>query len=244
MDNKEKSIIKTDERIDQPMPLIQMAIEKGAAIETLERLMSLQERWEASKAKKAFNEAMANFQGNCPVIKRKKDGGKTDSGMVAYKYAELGTIVDQVRSLLQKYGLSYSIKTTFAPNKVTAICIAKHLAGHSEESEVEMPLATKTKIMNDPQQIGATITYAKRYAFCNAFGIMTEGEDVDGRGTINNQSHSTPKRTVEEVLGKIKLSKTKEDIKKWREWIPSSGYNQVQQNLMNRVLEEVEKSIK
>ena len=33
--------------------------------------------------------------------------------------------------------------------------------------------------MNVIQQIGTAITYAKRYTFCNAFGIMTEDEDTD-----------------------------------------------------------------
>ncbi len=237
---------------DQPMPLIEMALKNNASIETLEKLMALQERWEAGKAKKAFNEAMANFQGECPVIKKKTNGGKTESGIVAYKYAELGNIVDQVRGLLQKNGLSYSIKTTFAPNEVSAVCIAKHLDGHSEESEVKMPLAGKTKMMNDPQQIGATITYAKRYAFCNAFGIMTEGEDKDAivapRG--NNQTTGAsapadkPKMTIEQLLIKIRETKNIKGAGEWRQWIANCKLADAQKNILMRALEEVEKGIK
>ena len=53
----------------------------------------------------------------------------------------------------------------------------------------------KTAMMNAPQQTAATMTYAKRYAFCNAFGIMTGDEDTDAvidvRSFPNTQSFTT-----------------------------------------------------
>jgi len=36
--------------------------------------------------------------------------------------------------------------------------------------------------MNDAQKIASALTYSKRYAFCNATGIMTGDEDQDGNG--------------------------------------------------------------
>jgi hypothetical protein len=45
----------------QPMQLIQNAVDKGLAIENLERLLTLQERYEKNQAEKAFNEAMQLF---------------------------------------------------------------------------------------------------------------------------------------------------------------------------------------
>uniref|UniRef100_A0A6H1ZFJ8 Putative Erf family protein n=1 Tax=viral metagenome TaxID=1070528 RepID=A0A6H1ZFJ8_9ZZZZ len=236
MANKKNTQIIVKE--NQPMPLIQMAIEKGASIEALEKLMNLQERWEANQAKKAFNEAMAGFQGECPIIKKKKDGGTTEGGKVAYKYAELGMIVSQVSPILQKYGLSYSFKTEFPVGKVKAICIAKHLLGHSEPTEVEMPLATKTKIMNDPQQTGATITYAKRYSFCNAFGIMTEGEDIDAQvGKSNDKKNEKP--TIEETIEGIRKSKDEKTLLNVKKTIEESkNYTLPQKNVLLPAIEE------
>ena len=41
-------------------------------------------------------------------------------------------------------------------------------------------------MMSDPQKYGGASTYAKRYAFCNGFGILTADEDLDAKS-------STPK---------------------------------------------------
>ena len=43
--------------------------------------------------------------------------------------------------------------------------VAKHKLGHSESSDVELPLAMKTAMMNAPQQTAAIfMAYPKRYA--------------------------------------------------------------------------------
>ena len=51
-----------------PMAMLQVAVEKGASVEQLERLMALQERWEANEAKKEFVAAMTRFKENPRVI--------------------------------------------------------------------------------------------------------------------------------------------------------------------------------
>ena len=55
-----------------PMALIQMAIDKDSSLERLEKLMDLQERWEAKQAAKAFKAAMVEFQGKKPELKKTK----------------------------------------------------------------------------------------------------------------------------------------------------------------------------
>lgn len=42
-----------------PMQVIAQAVANGAPVETMEKLLALQERWEANEARKAFVEAMA-----------------------------------------------------------------------------------------------------------------------------------------------------------------------------------------
>ena len=42
-----------------------------------------------------------------------------------------------------------------------------------------LPLGNKTRIMSQTQVEAAALTFAKRYAFCNAFGILTGDEDTD-----------------------------------------------------------------
>ena len=42
-----------------PSHLLQMAVQQGADLDKLERLMALQERWEATEARKAYDTAFA-----------------------------------------------------------------------------------------------------------------------------------------------------------------------------------------
>ena len=48
--------------ITTPSTLLALAIQQGAGMETLERLMDLQDRWDAKQAKQAFNAAVAAFK--------------------------------------------------------------------------------------------------------------------------------------------------------------------------------------
>ena len=197
--------------------LISIAIEKGLPVETMEKLLAMRRELKAEFAKEAYDTAMAKFQSECPVIQKKKDGGKTKSGVVAYKYAPLDDIVNQVRDIIGRNGFSYAIKAETSLEKVKVTCIVKHSAGHSESSEMEVPLSTKTDIMSAPQVVAATTTFAKRYAFCNAFGIMTGDEDTDAKGDNSGQNkiqkalemiaNSQDPVSLQDYLKKLKTSK-------------------------------------
>lgn len=178
--------------------LMQLAIKKDASIDTIERIFSLRDRMKAEWAKQQFDEAMAKFQSECPVIKKMKEGGRTNSGQVAYRYAPLDSIVMQVRELLWKHGFSYAVKTKTGDKSIAAICIVKHQSGHSEESSFEVPSGGGTAIMSEPQKVAAALTFAKRYAFCNAFGIMTGDEDNDAGGASNTPSDAKRLKQISE----------------------------------------------
>lgn len=177
-----------------PIALIERAVANNVSVETIEKLMDLRDRWKREQSKEAFDRAMADFQSECPIIEKVKPGGETRNGTVAYKYAPLEVIVAQVKDLLRKHGFSYSFNTLTddQAGTVTAICTAKHSDGHSEESSMQVPLGTKTQIMSSTQQTAAAITYAKRYAFCNAFGILTGDEDNDGQVVSAQPTPTTP----------------------------------------------------
>lgn len=161
--------------------LIGKAIEKGMTAETMEKFLAMRRELKAEAAKEAFDSAMADFQGDCPIIEKKKSA-KNAQGTVMYSYAPLDSIVEQVGSIISRHGLSYSFETDNKPERVAVTCIVKHRAGHQEKSVMETSLGNKTQIMSGPQQIAATVTFNKRYAFCNAFGIMTGDEDIDTAG--------------------------------------------------------------
>ncbi len=81
-----------------------------------------------------------------------------------------------------------------------ATCKITHILGHSETSTFEAPI-DKDSYMSAPQQYAAASTFAKRYAFCNALGILTGDEDNDAVGV---GSKTQEKKSVFDVaLGMI-----------------------------------------
>lgn len=161
-----------------PSQLLSQAIEKGLGIETLERLMALQERWQANTAKAEFFEALAQFQSLVPDILKKK---KAYEAM----YAPLGDIDKVIKTPMRECGLSKRWEQQQdADGKLTMTCIITHSAGHSERTSigpVDPGSLEKTKAMNTIQQRGAVITYLQRYTLIGALGLTTADADIDGR---------------------------------------------------------------
>lgn len=192
--------------------MITTAIKQKVDPATMKEFLAMRKELKAEYAKEQFVLAMANFQAELKEIKKTKEV-RNDKGVLLYKYAPLDAIISQAKELLAKNGLSYSVKTEVGTDKVKSIVTIRHVAGHSEDSEMETPLATKTGIMSQPQQIAATATFSKRYAFMNALGIMTGDED--------NEQALTPKEATEdqinEAMGKLDKCTTVEGLTEtWR----------------------------
>jgi len=159
--------------------LLLRVVQQKLPVETAREFMQLRREAKAEWAKEQFDNAMAKFQMDCPIIEKKKDV-KNDAGEVIYKYAPIEDILRAVKPIMLDNGFSFRIKTETG-DMVKAICVVTHIKGHSEESEMQVPKGTKTRMMSDTQVVAAALTFAKRYAFCNAFGILTGDEDNDGR---------------------------------------------------------------
>lgn len=155
--------------------LMNKAIDAKSAVEVMERLQAMRRELRAERAKEAFDAAMAEFQSECPIIVKKKAGAKN-----AYRYAPLDDILIQVRPLIRQHGFSFAITSEIDKGWVKAVCKITHAQGHSETSEFKAPVDERNVMMTDPQRYGAAMTFAKRYAFANAFGILTADEDTDG----------------------------------------------------------------
>ena len=171
---------KQPESIATPPVLLQMAVEKGADVEALTKLMDLQERWQKTEAKVAFDRAIMQFQAKCPEIKKDK---KVNFNNVNYAYAPLSSIKAQIAQPMQDCGLSYRWETEPYSEKNGVIkvkCIITHELGHSESNEMGA-FADNSGAKNDIQQAGSTLTYLQRYTLIGALGIATADEDNDGQ---------------------------------------------------------------
>jgi hypothetical protein len=188
-----------------PQILIEKAVEKGLDVTALEKLIAIRKELKAEAAEEEFNRALSMFQSECPDIEKTKKVMAKDNKTIRYQYAPLDSIVKQVKPMLKKHGFSYTIKSRQGEGWVKVVCQVRHVAGHNEETELIVPV--DDGYMNNIQKIGSANTYAKRYAFCNAFGIMTADEDDDGNGTgeqVNNKKNYTKR-------GKANNSKNNEN---------------------------------
>lgn len=181
--------------------LVEKAIEKGSPMEVLDKVMEMRQKMKAEWAKEQYDQAMAQFQGECPVI-QKKTKGQYGS------YASLDLIVSETKELRLKNGFSYFFKADTKGEEITATCVVTHKDGHKEESafssKVDKIISAKGSVRTSGQDVAAALTYAKRYAFCNAFGIMTGDVDLD----------SVPAKDNSAWIEKINACQSREDLKK------------------------------
>ena len=160
-----------------PQALIAMAIEKGASIDHIERLLAIRQGLIEEEAAREFHSAMSALQQNMPVIDKTKKVFD-NKGKLRYCYADIGAIVKQSGPLIAQAGFSFTVDVVQESNCAAAIVTIAHSAGHRQKSEFRAPI-DPTAYMSEPQKWASAATFAKRQAFCNAFGILTGDEDDD-----------------------------------------------------------------
>lgn len=156
-----------------PMAMIERAVASGASIDTISKLMDLQDRWESNQARKAFDEAVSCAKAEIPPIAKNREGHNNK------RYADFAAIARVVDPILAKHGLSYRFRTSQTDTRVVVTCILAHRAGHSEESTLAGP-PDSTGSKNAIQAIGSTLTYLQRYSLVQALGLAAS-EDDDGQ---------------------------------------------------------------
>lgn len=180
--NSNDEIVKAEEipksEITQysPASFIEMAIKNNAGVDALEKLMTLQERWEKNRASKLYLEAMTKFQSECPPIPKTK---KVAFKEVKYRFAPLDVIATTIQPSLRDAGLSYRWEFAEEEGKITCYCVVSHIAGHSEKSRMSAD-KDMSGAKNDIQSIGSARTYLQRYTLISALGLTTTDEDMDG----------------------------------------------------------------
>jgi len=178
-------------RLD-PQALIQTAVESGAGIETLERLVALARDVRAQQASEAWHHAMAEFQRTCqPIVKTRtaQIASKRTGSRYSYSYAPLGEIMQKILPVMGPLGLSVSFRVRHEAQQVIAVARVSHEMGHHEESgEVAMPVTQDDGTGANPaQRVGIASTYAKRYALLAIIGLTAE-DDTDAHGAGDGSS--------------------------------------------------------
>lgn len=178
--------ITTTPRADSDaVALIREAMKAGASPEYMRELLAVRREWQADEARKAFNLAVSEFQRRAPII------AKADK---AYdkEYARMDRIWRETRPLITELGMSVTWQVCELRDGMCHVeGQLRHRDGHGEKLVFDCPLPAIIKsnsgkdAQNAAQQMGSASTYAKRYAFCAALGIVT-GDDDDGNGAGAN----------------------------------------------------------
>lgn len=161
-----------------PLQLLSIAVANGTSMDQLERLMALQERWEAGEARKAYNAAFAAFKAEGVTIIKNRN--VTAGPLSGKKYAELHAVVNAITDALSRNGLSASWKITKDDKDwIEVTCTLRHVGGHSESVALGGP-PDAGGAKNAIQARASTVTYLERYTLKAITGLSEQDDDDDG----------------------------------------------------------------
>lgn len=195
-----------------PFALLQRAVEANAGMETIERLLALQERVEAGNARRAFDAAIADAKAEIgPIEKNRRVHFESQKGKTDYRFEDLAAIANAVDPVLSKNGLSYRYRTAQDKGQLRVTCVLSHRDGYSEETTLEAGYDTSGN-KNSHQAVGSALTYLQRYTLKAALGLAVSHDD-DGRAA------SKPANAAPELPAEL----TAKQAKEMRDLIAATG---------------------
>lgn len=177
---------------DSPMGMMLSAMQHGASLEQVEKMMDLQERWSKAEAKKAYDAAFAAFKAEAvSIVKGRK---VTDGPLKGKSYAELHDVVNAATPALSAHGLSSFWRLTKDEKDwMEVTCYLRHVGGHEESVSMGgQPDGGGAK--NAIQARASTKTYLERYTLKSITGLAEEGDDTDGNAPKGKDLSLTPEQ--------------------------------------------------
>lgn len=197
--------------------LILSAIDKGASIETIERLVALKERIEDRNAIKEFTQALARVKAKLPTILHSKKAAFNTStgGKVNYSYTELDELAAVVDPFLTAEGFTYHWEQKLDKNMNTTTCVLQHVGGHSRSASFTLP--TDNNSAASPQQkIGMADTYAARRSLIAVLGLTTADNDPRPAEIDPTPINEDQALVIEDLLKARIAGKTPENAEAFR----------------------------
>lgn len=164
-----------------PLAILNLAVSRGADVNTLERISALAREWQADAAKQKYAEAMVAIQKDMPVVVSDKHNQQTNS-----RYPSMERVMDTLKPIALKHGVTYSFHEGEAPKDgiVCVVGIFRHVAGH-QETRTRYGKIDNVGLKGNPnsteiQGAQKSVTYLSRRLICAEFGIVIADEDRDG----------------------------------------------------------------
>lgn len=168
-----------------PAEMLGLAVQNGASLEQIDKLMGLMERHEANEARKAFADDMVRFKAKpLEIVKDKQVGYMSKDGeFVGYWHATIGNVVEVVVPALAEFGFSHRWDTEQRDGLVIVTCVITHRLGHSQSTTL-MASPDQSGKKNPIQSIISAKTYLERHTLLAATGLATkDSPDDDGEAS-------------------------------------------------------------
>ena len=137
--------------------------------------------------------AVLKAQGDFETLPKDKQG-------YGYKYTDLDTVISYLRPILKSNGIGFMQTLTTIEGKSGLTTRLFNAEGEWIEDTTFLP-EVQLKGTNPAQNMGAAITYMKRYALCAILGISSD-EDTDA--VVENKPAPKPQQKPQDAL-KFKL---------------------------------------
>lgn len=178
-----------------PIDMLQLAVQRGASMDQIERFMAAAKEWKADMAREAFNTALAQFKAR--AIRVKRTTARKEGPLAGQKYADLNAYNVASAEVLGEYGLStsWSFPKTESKDWIEVTCIVRHKDGHSESTTFGGGIDTGPG-RNPIQARKSAVTYLERITLQAALGLSDENEDDDGAGggRLEDPEQPTPEQ--------------------------------------------------
>lgn len=147
----------------------------------------------ASQSIASLAEALSKAQGEMDKAVKDRD----NPAFRGAKYADLANVIDVVKAVAPKYGLSFAQIAHDVENHAAIETVIMHASGEwLSTGTVSVPVTKQ-----DAQGYGSALSYARRYSLSAAFGVAADDDDGNAAAKakpVMASFKSVPKMVMDE----------------------------------------------
>jgi len=177
---EETAVVAASESVSFIQMIERASRDPNVDIDKMERLMAMHERMINRNAEVSFNAALAAMQNELPEL-TERGTIKNKAGAVQSKYVLWEDLNQTIKPILTKHGFALTFRTGNEGPNIVVTGILSHVAGHSVQSTMHVPLDVSGS-KNNVQGLGSSTSYGKRYVASALLNLTSRGEDNDGAG--------------------------------------------------------------
>lgn len=197
-------VVLSESNKSSPAEMLQVAIANGIDLDKLEKMLLLQERWEANQANKAYSQSFALAQAEIDPVIKTKNNTQTHSN-----YADLSGVIEVAQPIYTKYGFSviFYEGETPKPDHIRLYADVKHVLGHKETYYYDAPIETTgirgNAMMTQQHGKASSVSYARRYLMCMIWNISTK--DNDGNSVVEEKIDKNKVDILNKLITELKV---------------------------------------